>query len=85
MSIQTDHTKKRAEILALVSDDQLAKVATAEGAKKLVEGDEFVDLEDVGRGVQQVHDTPVAAGHMLPRSSVPDAVWTQIVAVIARS
>jgi hypothetical protein len=78
MSIETDHTKLRARILSLLGDDQVAKVATAEGQKALIEGDEFLDLADLGRGVQQVHDVPVAAGHMLPRSSVPDAVWAEI-------
>jgi hypothetical protein len=82
MSIDTDHTKLRARILALLGDDQIAKVATAEGQNALVEGDEFLDLADLGRGVQEVHDVPVAAGQMLPRSSVPDTVWTEILHVL---
>jgi hypothetical protein len=78
-------TVTREEILALLSDDEVAKVSEAEDAP-LVEGDEYVDLTNTKAGVQLVQATPrTPPGHALPRSSVSDATWTKIVHIVARS
>ena len=44
----------RDTILRLLSDDDIARVSTAETAASLAEGDEYVDLEAPDRGVQRV-------------------------------
>ena len=43
----------RENILMLVSDDEVARVSTAETAPRLAEGDEFLDLDQLERGVQR--------------------------------
>ena len=45
------------------------KVSRAEDAPRLVEGDEYVDLENPGAGVRQVHSGSLGRpGHVLPPS-----------------
>ncbi len=74
----------REAVLALLSDAEVAKVSRAEGEPRLVEGDEYVDLEDLSSGVRQVHATPVRPRNALPRSAVSDATWGKIVGLVGR-
>jgi hypothetical protein len=73
----------REAILAFLSDAEVAKVSRAEGEPRLVEGDEYVDLEDIAGGVKQVHAKSPRAAHALPRSAVSDATWQKIVRALA--
>jgi hypothetical protein len=76
--IKNAHTREA--ILALLSDAEVAKVSRAEDGARLVEGDEYVDLEDLASGIHQVQATSRSApGHFLPRSAVSDATWQRIV------
>ena len=86
MTRQTESTIKREAILKLLTDVEVSKVSTAEGAPRLVEGDEYIDLEDLGSGVQLVQATPrTAPGRALPRSAVSDGTWAKIVKAVASS
>jgi len=83
MSMTDDSMKNaltREKILELLTDTEVAKVSRAEDAPRLTEGDEYVDLADLGAGVQQVQATlRTSPGHALPRSAVSDATWAKIV------
>ena len=71
-------------ILKLLSSTEIAKVSTAETATALVEGEEFLDLGHLDRGVQRAGPAAgVAMGHVLPRRSVEDETWTKILAELA--
>ncbi len=79
---------KRAEqvardtILNLLSDEENAKVSTAEAATRLAEGAEYLDLEHLDRGIQRAETATAKAtmGHLLPRSAVRDETWNKILA-----
>jgi hypothetical protein len=74
---------KRESILKLLTDAEVAKVSRAEDASRLVEGDEYIDLADIGSGIQLVQATPrTAPGRALPRSAVSDATWTKLVQIL---
>ena len=82
---------KRAEhvardtILKLLSDEEIAKVSTAEAASELTEGGEYLDLEHLDQGVQRAKAaTKVTMGNVLPRSAVRDETWSKIIAQLAR-
>jgi len=84
----TDEKRKnlitRESILALLSDAEVAKVSRAEGSRSLIEGDEYVDLENLSAGVRQVHESsPPHTDHLLPRSAVSDSTWAKIVRAVA--
>jgi hypothetical protein len=73
----------RESILNLLSDSEVSKVSTAETAASLVDGDEYIDLEALGKGVQQAHGTPLQVGRLLPRSAVHERTWGKILAHLA--
>jgi len=84
MNTQATNVLKREAIIKLLTDAEVARVSTAEGAPRLVEGDEYVDLEDLDSGVQLVQATPrTAPGRALARSAVSDATWAKIVLAVA--
>jgi hypothetical protein len=82
---------KRAEqvtrdtILNLLSDEENAKVSTAEAASRLAEGEEYLDLEHLDQGVQRAKPATAKAtmGHVLPRSAVRDETWNELLAQLA--
>jgi hypothetical protein len=71
-------------ILGLLTDAEVEKVSRAEGDAGPIEGDEFIDLEVPGVGVQQAHGPSALRGHLLPRSAVSDATWEKIVRAVAQ-
>jgi hypothetical protein len=74
----------RDTILRLLSDDEVARVSTAETAARLAEGDEYVDLEAPDQGVRRVLGSEaVPMGHVLPKKSVREKTWRQIVALLS--
>lgn len=77
-------TITREAVLALLSAAEVAKVSRAEGDRRLVEGDEYVDLEDPRAGVRQVHAKSASPRSALPRSAVSDATWARIVGLVGR-
>jgi hypothetical protein len=74
----------REAILALLNDAEVARVSRAEDAPRLIEGDEYVDLENPAAGVRQVHATSPRPSHALPRSAVSESTWAKIVGAVAR-
>ncbi len=76
---------RRESILELLSDDETAKVSRAEETSRLVDGDEYVDLEDLASGVHRVQGTTrVAPGRALPRSAVSEGTWTRILKTLTK-
>ena len=75
----------RDAILKLLSDEETARVSTAEGASGLTEGAEYLDLEHLDRGVQRAKAaTVVTMGHVLPRRAVREETWRKILTQLTR-
>jgi hypothetical protein len=75
----------RDNILKLLSNEEIAKVSTAEAASGLTEGGEYLDLEHLDQGVQHAKlASKVTMGHVLPRSAVCNETWSKILAQLAR-
>jgi hypothetical protein len=75
----------RDNILNILSDEEIAKISTAEVASGLTEGVEYLDLEHLDQGVQRAKGaTKVTMGHVLPRSAVCGETWSKILAQLAR-
>ena len=86
MTSQTENALNREAILKLLTDAEVSMVSRAEGEQRLVEGDQYIDLEDLESGVQLVQATPrTAPGHALPRSAVSEGTWAKIVRAVASS
>jgi hypothetical protein len=70
----------RDSVLKLLSETELARVSTAESSPPLPEGEEYLDLEHVERGVRRAPETVAATALVLPRKSLPPKTWSRIVA-----
>jgi hypothetical protein len=70
----------RDSILKLLSNDEVAKVSTAETAARLDDGDEYLDLEQLDKGVQRAGGTATPMGRVLPKKSVHADTWNKILA-----
>lgn len=70
----------RDHLLKILSDEELARVGNAETAAKLLDGDEFIDLVDIERGVQRADATNRnPTGDVLARKAVHENTWLKIV------
>lgn len=73
-------------ILMLLSDAEIGKVSMSETKKSLKPGDQFVDLDNLGAGVQAA-DASGGVSHLssiIPRSAVDAKTWEKVVAQMKR-
>ena len=75
----------RDTILNMLSDEENAKVSSAEGSAGLSQGEEYVDLEHLDRGIQRADSamTKGTIGHIVPRRAVHGETWSKILAQLA--
>jgi hypothetical protein len=84
-AVQRTELVTRDAILKLLTDNEVAKVSSAEGASALTDGAEYLDLEQLDRGVQKAKvSLNVNMGHVIPRNSVSDQTWRRITALMAQ-
>jgi hypothetical protein len=74
------HQTNRDGILNLLSDDEVARVSTAETPAHLLEGDEYIDLGQLEKGVRRADGVATPMGRVLPRKAVHELTWSKIVA-----
>jgi hypothetical protein len=74
----------RENVLKLLSDGEVASVSTAETALRLLDGEEYLDLEHLDRGVQKTGKSPTVMAGVLPRRTVHKDTWEKIVALLGK-
>lgn len=74
---RTNH-EARERILSLLSDVDIARASTAATTAAPLEGEEFLDLENLRRGVRVAEGATPAMKHLLLRRSVHPNTWTKI-------
>jgi len=73
----------RDEILKLLSDEEVAKVSSAECATGLANGVAYLDLAHLDRGVQTAGIlNKLNAGDVIPRNAVSAETWKKITATL---
>ena len=72
-------------IMKLLSDDEVARVSSAETATALRDGDEYLDLEHLDLGVRRAVGSAAPMGSVLPRRAVREATWTKILSQLRAS
>jgi hypothetical protein len=83
-SSRAEHVTREA-VLALLSDEEIAKVSTAETSRELPAGSEYLDLEHLELGVHRASAAiQISMGQILPRTAVHPGTWTKILAQLAR-
>ena len=74
----------RDTILKLLSDEEIARVSTAETARQLADGDEYVDLRTPDQGVRRaLGKTTAPMGDVVPRKAVHENTWRQIIGLVS--
>lgn len=74
----------RKNILMLLSDDEIASVSSIEATACLLDGEEYLDLEDLDRGVRSAFGADRAdMGNVLPRRALRGATWYKILERLA--
>jgi hypothetical protein len=68
----------RDAILALLSDEEAARVSSAEGRNDLRVGDEYIDLQHLDQGIQQAFGPTKHEGNLLARTAVLATTWQKI-------
>jgi len=69
----------RDAILKLLSDDEIARVATLESTEPLAAGEEYLDLARPERGILRAEvGRALDMGHVLPRSALGEETWAKI-------
>jgi hypothetical protein len=68
----------RYSILGMLSDDEVASVTTAETAMGLSDGDEYLDLEQLDRGVRLAGAMSGPMGCVLSRRAVRETTWSKV-------
>ena len=71
----------RDSILKLLSDEEVARVSNAEAGARLLDGDEYLDLEQLDKGVRRALGTSM--GRVLPRKAVQESTWSKILTQLA--
>jgi hypothetical protein len=74
---RTEHVTRQ-NILMLLSDDEVAAVSTAETTARPLEGEDYVDLEDLDQGVRSALGTPPPMHRLVLRRSVHEDTWNRI-------
>lgn len=73
----------RDDVLKLLSDDEVASVSMAETTARLAEGEEFLDLEHLDKGVLQAKGKTVNMGRVLPKKAVQPETWKKFLSHLA--
>jgi hypothetical protein len=68
----------RHSILGMLSDDEAASVTTAETAMGLSDGDEYIDLEHLDRGVCLAGVMSAPMGCVLSKRAVRKTTWDKV-------
>jgi hypothetical protein len=80
---KTDHVA-RENILRLLSDDEVASVSRIETTARLLDGEEYLDLEEIEQGVRSAFGTtPTPMGQVLARRAVHATTWDKILERLA--
>lgn len=74
----------RETLLGLLSDEEVAKASTSEATSVLGAGQEFIDLANLGLGIQRVNAaTTVKMSNALPRKAVSAETWPKLIDYLA--
>ena len=75
---KTDH-ETGAQVLNLLSDDEVSRMRVRKAIPGLADGDEYIDLAAPENGVRSVHGAlQLTMGQVLPRKSVSAETWAKI-------
>jgi hypothetical protein len=66
-------------LIALLSEEEFARVNSPQAAARLSDADEYLDLEQLERGVQRGPVAPRPICRLLPRNALRETTWAEII------
>jgi|GEM_PF-1031852 len=75
----------RDNTFVLLGDDELVCLSCAETTTRLAEGEEYLDLKALTKGVRRASGGGVQCGRVIPRRAVQTATWDKILAELPRT
>lgn len=70
-------------VLMLLDDEELARATTSENKPRLLDGDEYVELDHLDRGVRRAHGSRTPMHRVIPRWSVHPTTWDLILSKLS--
>lgn len=70
----------RESVQKLLSEIEISSISTAESADRLLQDEEYIDLERLDLGAQRAVGTAPVMGHVLPKKAVRPETWSKILA-----
>ncbi len=84
MTVVLTPDSARAEVLKLLADGEHADFSQrGTTAKTLPNGDEYVDLDELARGVQRARVGVAIGDHVVPRKAIHEDTWRRILRQLA--
>jgi hypothetical protein len=75
----------RDRVLKLLSDQDVAGVATAETSEPLTDGDEYLDLAQLHEGVQRAGSSAAPMGRVVPKKAVDGSTWAKLLTQLEKT
>ena len=69
----------RERVMKTLSDEEVASVSTAEASAHLSNGDAYVDLDELEKGVMHAKGNTPPMGRVLPKKAVHEETWNKII------
>jgi len=83
MSMERSRTEKQ-QLLALLSEAEMARVVEADVEYSLQPGEEYLDLDHLDRGVQRTDGRVGTFGQIVPKRAIASATWTRVIAALPK-
>jgi hypothetical protein len=71
-----------AKLLELLSEGERASLEAADSKTHLRRGDEYLDLEQLQRGVQRADGNSTTMGTRLPRKAIHEDTWRRVLRLL---
>ena len=75
--------KMRHAVLKLLSNEEFARVSKVDGPNHLSEGEEYLDLEQLGQGVCRAQGTATPMRRVIPKKALNADTWAKILQHLA--
>jgi hypothetical protein len=73
----------RHAVLKLLSNEEFARVSKVDGPNHLSEGEEYLDLEQLGQGVRLAQGNATPMRRVLPKKALNADTWAKILQHLA--
>lgn len=83
MMASSQPDSSRAAVLKLLAEGELGDFGQGGSPKVLANGDQYLDLEQLTRGVQRARAGVRLGPHVLPRKAIHEDTWRRILRQLA--